>query len=84
MDDFTKLPNIGKVLSDRLHQAGIEDLPTLRTLGPKEAFLRIRRVEPGSCLNSLYAIAGALEGIRWHNLDIQQKKDLRAFYEILK
>jgi DNA transformation protein and related proteins len=68
------MPNIGKVLADRLRQAGIATEAELMMLGDAQAFLRVRADLPeDACTHTRLALAGAVRGVRWHSLD----KDLR-------
>lgn len=80
MGNLSSAPNIGEVLSNRLELAGINSPEELRTIGSKEAFLRVREVYPEACINHLYAIEGAVQNIRWHYLSNETKQELKAFY----
>ena len=80
MSDFTHLPNIGKALNEQLHQVGIEDEAQLRAAGSRDAWLRIQAVDPSACLMRLYALEGALRGVRSRDLPGEIKADLKAFY----
>ena len=74
-DDLEDLPNIGKVLADRLRVAGITTPTQLQKLGDAVAFRRIRNELPeDACTHTRLALAGAVRGVRWHSLDA----DLRA------
>lgn len=81
--ELEKLPNIGPELAKRLRTAGIKSAQELRDMGASEAFVRLRMVDTESCLNSLYAIAGAIEGMRWHDLDHKLKLELKDFFDSL-
>jgi DNA transformation protein len=72
--------NIGRELSDRLLSAGINSIEELKSLGSENAFIRIRTIDPSACLNMLFALEGAIQDIRWHNLDISRKKELKDFF----
>ena len=75
MSTLEDMPNIGKVLADRLRAAGIGDEAALMQIGDAEAFLRIRAELPDdACTHTRLALAGAVRGVRWHSLD----KALRA------
>lgn len=76
-------PNIGKVLLEQLKQVGFETVSDLKEAGSENAFIRIRTIEPGACLNKLCALEGAVQGIRWHSLDVETKNELRAFFKTL-
>ena len=83
MGELTRLPNVGKVLEKNLNQIGIYTEAQLKETGSKEAFLRIRLIDPGACLHMLYGLQGAVDGIKDTYLPEGTKKDLRAFYKTL-
>ncbi len=80
---LTDLPNIGEELAKRLNQAGIKNDIDLRAAGSKEVFIRLKTIDPGACLNMLYALEGAIKDIRWHQLDKQIKFELKEFFNRL-
>ncbi|MCL3782579.1 competence protein TfoX [Prolixibacteraceae bacterium JC049] len=87
MPDFTQLtqlPNIGKVLAEKLFQVGIETMEDLQTIGSENAFARLKTVDKGACFNMLCALEGAIQGIRWHKIDESRKDELKAFYAVTK
>lgn len=77
------LPNIGPHLENLLVQAGFSTPRELRSVGSKEAFLRIRKIDPAACLSSLNALEGAVVGIRWHNLPAATRSELKVFFNSL-
>lgn len=79
MGKLAVLPNIGVKLEEQLNVAGIETPEQLRAIGSHEAWLRLKRMNPAVSMTSLYAIEGAIRGIRWHMLDAQIRHSLRAF-----
>ena len=81
MGELTSLPNIGPKLENQLQEAGIETISDLRSVGSREAWLRILCQDPSACLMRLSALEGALQGVRWQKLDEATKQDLRAFYQ---
>ncbi len=81
MGKLVVLPNIGVKLEEQLIVAGIETPEQLRALGSHEAWLRLRRMDPTVSLTRLYALEGAVRGVRWHLLDEDIKRELRAFAE---
>lgn len=83
-EDLTMLPNIGRVLRERLHQAGIENVDELVAVGSENAFLRLNIIDSTTCLHELMALEGAVQGIRWHDLDWQRKCELKAFFGTVK
>lgn len=84
MSKLSTLSNIGNVLEVQLFQVGIETVEQLETLGSKQAWLRIKEVDPSACFNRLCALEGAIQGIRWHDLRDEAKEDLKAFYNEYK
>ena len=77
------MPNIGKILTDRLVKVGIDTPEKLKAIGSENAFIRLKIVDSGACLSMLCALEGAIQGIRWHNLDKVRKSELKAFLETL-
>jgi DNA transformation protein and related proteins len=85
MKSLTDLPNIGKTLADKLRSVGIENEHDLQTIGSENAIIKIATIEnSGTCINMLYALEGAIQGIRWHQLDNGRKQELRDFYSMMK
>jgi DNA transformation protein len=82
-EKLSDLPNVSKVLSAVLIDAGINTPESLRKLGSKEAFVKIRMRDNTACFCKLCALEGAIEGVRWHNLDPTVKEELRAFFKSL-
>ncbi len=80
MNDFAKVPNIGNVLAKKLNNIGISSIEELQSTGSREVFLRLRIVDPTTCVNTLCALEGAVQNIRWHHLDDKTKADLKFFY----
>ncbi|NSW92510.1 MAG: TfoX/Sxy family protein [Firmicutes bacterium] len=84
MGRLSDLPNIGKVMEKRLVKAGINDAEALRQAGSKEAFIKLRLLEGDTCFNSLCALEGAIQGIRWHYLDCETKAELKRFFDLFQ
>jgi len=80
MGELTKLPNVGKVLEKNLNEIGIFTEAQLRETGSKEAFIRIRILNPNACLHMLYGLQGAIDGIRDSLLPEIMKRELKEFY----
>lgn len=78
------LPNIGLTLAKCLIEADIESVEQLRELGTDKVFIRISTLYSDACLSKLYAIEGAIQGIRWHLLSPERKQELKAFYHLVK
>lgn len=84
MKQLTNLPNIGKTLAEKLNSVGIENEKILKDIGSKNAIIKIATIEnSGACINMLYALEGAIQGIRWHGLDNDRKQELKEFYRML-
>lgn len=84
MSTLEEMPNIGKVLACELRNAQIESAEELQTLGSEKAFIRLNCLDKDSCLSKLYALEGAVQGIRWHSIDPVRKQELKMFYYHLK
>ncbi len=84
MGQLSKLPNIGRTLEQKLNQIDVFNKEELFTLGSKEIFKRISEIDEEACFNMLYALEGAVQGIRWHYLPSETKKDLKIFFESFK
>ena len=82
MNDLTKLPNIGSELAKRLELAGINSSEKLIELGTEKVFIKLKTVFPNACYSQLYAIEGAIHGIRWHNLSHERKIELKDFFRL--
>ncbi|MBZ9687384.1 TfoX/Sxy family protein [Clostridium estertheticum] len=84
MDDLSMLPNIGKIVEQQLNEVGVETVKQLIELGSKQAWLRIKGIDDSACINRLYGLEGAIQGIRWHNLSEEVKSELKEFYNTFK
>lgn len=83
MKKLSDMPNISKVITEKLEEAGIHSPEELIALGSKNAFTKIRIIDPEACINMLYGLEGAIEGIRWHNLSDEKKDELKVFFRSL-
>lgn len=81
MDDLAKLPNIGQVLADKLRDIGITSRDSLAEIGSIEAVLRIGVTDPSACYNMLYALEGAIRGIRWHAIPREERRRLKEAFD---
>jgi DNA transformation protein and related proteins len=84
MGELCKLPNIGDKLEAQLNEVGIETVEKLKGVGSKEAWLYIKAIDDSACMNRLFAIEGAIQGIRWHSLSKEVKSELKEFYNAVK
>ncbi|MBN1181737.1 MAG: TfoX/Sxy family protein [Bacteroidales bacterium] len=81
--ELEKLPNIGKTLAEKLINIGIKTSGELIESQSEDVFIRLNTIDETACINILYAIEGAIQGIRWHNLDKSRKEELSMFYNNL-
>ncbi|KKW40164.1 hypothetical protein A2454_05845 [Candidatus Peribacteria bacterium RIFOXYC2_FULL_55_14] len=79
MGQLKTLPNIGKKMEKHLSEIGVSTLNDLKKMGALEAWRRIRAKDPQKdcCICALYALEGAIMGIRWHELPEKVKEALR-------
>lgn len=82
MDKLCEMINIGPVLIKKLTEAGIDSPAKLTETGSENAFLKLKGIEPTSCLNTLLALEGAIMGIRWHHLPKSRKEELKQFLKL--
>ena len=84
MKKLTDLPNIGETLAKKLNLVGIRNEQDLKELGSENAIIKISTIEnSGVCVNMIYALEGAIQGIRWHSLDKERKQELKEFYGMI-
>lgn len=81
MSTLQKLQNIGRVTEKLLSAVEINTPEKLIEMGSKEAFLGIRVLDPTACLNMLYGLEGAVQGIKDTELSIETRQDLKTFYK---
>jgi DNA transformation protein len=79
---LTELPNIGKVVAEKLIQAGITSPHELLAIGSEQAFIRIQTIDETACFSMLQGLEGAIQGIRWHNLPAERKAELKEFFRL--
>ena len=81
MDDLTKLPNIGPTLAEKLNQIGISTFDQLVDAGSIDAVLRIGHSDMVACYNMLYALEGAILGVRWHGIPKNEREILKTGFD---
>jgi TfoX C-terminal domain len=74
------LPNIGKIMAERLSEAGVNTVEELLAFGSKKTFMKMVEQDSEVCISMLFSLEGAIQGIRWHDLDRQKREDLKKFY----
>ena len=82
MERLSNLYNIGNVLEKQLIQVGVTSLEQLVSISSKEAWLKIKEIDDSACINRLYALEGAIRGIKKSELPQEVKMDLKEFYQI--
>ena len=81
MTPLTESPNIGSTLADLLKEIGITHQEELVEMGSTEAIMQLASIDRNRvCLLMLYALEGAVQGIRWHGLSEIRKDELKDFY----
>lgn len=57
-------------------------MPELMESGSKQAFFRLKEVDPEVC--HLYALEGAVQNVEFNSLSEETKRDLKGFSDFLK
>lgn len=84
MGEISKLPNIGAAVEGQLEQVGITTYEQLKEIGSKQAWLKIQSIDSSACIHRLYALEGAIRGIKKTQLPTDVKADLKDFYNHFK
>ena len=84
MGKLSKLPNIGKVVEAQLNQIGIITEDDLKSIGAKQAWLKIQEIDESACINRLLALESAIQGVKKTELSDDVKSDLKEFYQLHK
>lgn len=82
--DLSKLPNIGQDTEKKLLQVGISTFAELKAAGTEQAFLRLQAIDPGACIQLLYGLDAAIQGIPSGKLSESRKQELRQFHKLSK
>lgn len=80
MSNLTDLPNIGPKLAEELNSVGIKSYDDLCSTGSAQILFKLKGNAGRCCMNTLYAIEGAIQKIRWHSLSESERKRVRAEY----
>lgn len=84
MGELSKLPNIGAVVEEQLNQVGINTYDKLKEMGSRQAWLKIKAIDDSACINRLYGLEGAVQGIKKSQLSSEVKAELKEFYNNCK
>ena len=83
MTSLINLPNIGKMLNNQLIRIDVTDADDLKKLGSKKAFLMLKKLNSPDrfyCIQMLYSLEGAIEGVPYNKLSKEKKDDLLEFF----
>ena len=83
MNELMKLSNIGEVLADKLIKVGIDSYDKLVELGSVSTVIRIGETDTTACYNMLYALEGAIRGVRWHAIPKEDRKIIKDEFDEL-
>ncbi|MCL2426789.1 MAG: TfoX/Sxy family protein [Oscillospiraceae bacterium] len=84
MTELTSLRNIGKELEKKLKAVDISTAEELKSIGSKEAFVRLKLRDQYICLVHLYALEGAISDIDFNQLAEETKQDLKKHSDSFK
>lgn len=84
MGELSKLPNIGKEVEKQLNTVGVTTFDELNELGAEKAWLKIQEIDESACIHRLYALEGAIEGVKKTLLPDNRKSELKEFYNAHK
>lgn len=82
MNKLTDFPNIGPVLADKLHQIGVTTIDELAEIGSIQATIQIGITDISACYNMLYALEGAIRGVRWHNVPKEDREKIKSEFQL--
>jgi len=75
-ESIWSLPNIGKVMAEKLSAAGIHSKEEFLRHDPYELFSKLRKkVDPTLCRCALASVVGAKKGIPWHKTTKEAAKE---------
>jgi DNA transformation protein len=83
-NDLLEQINIGKDTAAKLQRVGIDSFEKLKATGSRKAFLMMQTLDAGACLSLLYALEGAIEGIKDNKLSAAKKLELKEFFAQVK
>ena len=77
MKNLSELPNIGNAVANQLKQVGILDEDDLKSIGAEQAWLKIQQIDKTACINKLYALGGAILGIKKNFIAKRKKRSIK-------
>ncbi len=84
MGELSELLNIGKTVEEQLNQVNIMTYEQLKETGSKQAWLKIKAIDASACINRLYALERAIQGVRKTELSPEIKAELKEFYQAFR
>lgn len=84
MGELATLFNIGSVVEEQLNAVGITTYEQLKEIGSRQAWLYIKAIDPTACIHRLYALEGAIQGVKKAQLSVEKKEELKEFYNSFK
>jgi TfoX/Sxy family transcriptional regulator of competence genes len=76
--DVLALLNLGPISCEWLHAVGIHTRDDLEATGAVEAYAMIRECGFPASTHLLYALEGALRGVRWNRMPQEIREELRG------
>lgn len=77
------LPNIGELLASELAASGLTMHDQLVEAGSLKAAVCLQEHGFSVCSSKLYALEGAIRGIRWHSIPTQERSALWSAFQAL-
>ena len=81
---LSEMPNIGPKALEWLSAAGITTSEQLIKQGSEAAFIKISLARNYVCINTLYALEGAIQGIKSSELSANDKARLKLLASTIK
>lgn len=73
---LSKAPNLGPKSAEALARAGLTTLSQLQQIGSVAAYVRVKHANANISLNFLWALEGALTGLRWQEVAHEHRTSL--------
>jgi len=72
------------MLAEKLNQIGVSTYDDLADMGSIEALIRIGQTDITAFANMLYALEGAILGVRWHSIPTEHREKVKEqFYQAI-
>jgi DNA transformation protein len=73
---LSDLKGLGAKSAAQLASAGISSVAQLRSSDPFEVYARLKASAPGTSLNFLYALIGAIENRHWQEIKRERRAEI--------